>query len=300
MFAMAGIVQRAGSLAGAPAEGIETGRERGFCGGADTIAPWIHYPTRARRRRRRGRDGPAHRRVEGRAVGRRGRHAARPGRVHRPRRPDQQHDAAPRRDPRAVLADAGLAAARRGRSRACTANGRLAALDAGAVAGARDAPAARRDDGLRHAAGAALQRPSLRRGQHLHHRPAVHAAAARGRVWALAAGSRRGHRANAVAWCSARLLRLERRGTAARGPRRARSLHAGHRRRAPARHADGLQHRALALWRSTPRTSTRASTRCWTRSRTSLRPLRARRDAPRAHGTTACSTSPPSARASTS
>ena len=118
--------------------------------------------------------------------------------------PDPQHGAAPRRDPRAVLADAVLAAPCGGRRTAARRMGPMAALVAGALAGAGDAPAAGRDDGLRHATGAALQQPPLRCRQHVDHRPAVHTAAAgRRRLGAGLRGSAAGLRANVLGLRSA-------------------------------------------------------------------------------------------------
>ena len=221
----------------------------GFASPCTITTHGLTLASRPGRRRRHGRHGSAHRAVEGRRMGRGGRHDARPGRVHRPRRPDPEHGAAPGANPRAVLADAVLAAAGRGDSAPAWRMGHLAPLVAGDLAGAHHASAARRDDGLRHPAGAAVLEPSVCGRQRVHHRPAVHAAAARGRH--LGAGhagpgmrsSRQCRRARAEHG----LPGLGFRGAAACRSGRACGAHrAGHFIAAGAGHADGVQHAAVA------------------------------------------------------
>lgn len=125
----------------------------------------FRHPTRPGLRRLHRHPGPPHRRVEGRALGRHCRYAARPGRAHRPRRRHPQHGAAPQRKPcpgvpHAAVCTAGLA----GVAPAPGARP-VRPLVAGPVAGAGHPPLARLDDGVRHAAAAALHPHAVRSGQ---------------------------------------------------------------------------------------------------------------------------------------
>ena len=114
---------------------------------------------------------------------------------------------------------------------------------------------------------APLHRPSLRPGQHLHHRPALHRAAAGGAGRRASPGAAHA----GLAWNRWGLILST--GylawSATRASLRARAC-AGHARRAwragraAARDADRLQHRAVAGGRHAPRTATRrATTRSW-------------------------------------
>ena len=186
--------------------------------------------------------------MEGSPVGRRRWHPARPGRFHRPWRPAAQHGAPPGREPwpgttRAGIGPAGLA----GRPPVGSARP-VAALVAGHGAGAHHPPAARHPDGVRHAVAAALQQPSLCRGQRFHHRPVLHLATA-------ARGSGRRHRViyqGAALECSHvgaqhRLPGVECAGTAACA-RRSGGFVASQRNgnQPDAGHARPIQHRAVA------------------------------------------------------